>query len=201
MFNETDRINIKELKLGLRAKIDNEFESLKLKFTEWDEIGDLKKWIVGNCVVSGGLSARHWHGDAGGDIDWYYSGPDYAAFAIAIDTLFVLPQAKFHKFVKNIDPKYQVADSNGKVITANAVTLVNDMQIIRLDTVDKCRQLFDFQHCLPVYDYKNEIYRISYSQFDSIKYRRLIPNRGGTITRHRLDKFKKLGWVADGIVI
>ena len=207
MFSVEDKNRVLELKSDINKNVEHWFEGLKTNphnlGADWQTVVNdadlLRSWLITYCSVSGGGTASVWHGDSIKDIDWFYNGTDFGAFKTAIDNMFVAPEGKFHKFVKDIDPKYLSAEVKGKVITANAITLINNMQIIRLDTVEKSRKKFDFIHCQPVLNLQTNEFRMSFAQYESIKYKRLVANPHGLITHHRVYKFKDRGWDTSGI--
>jgi hypothetical protein len=91
---------------------------------------------------------------------------------------------------------------NGKLVTANATTLFNDLQFITLSTFEEQQASFDFIHCKPYLDIKDNKFFISQTQYDSIASMQLVINNKNSLTEKRLKKFKDRGWKLpdDGLV-
>jgi len=83
----------------------------------------------------------------------------------------------------------------GKLITANAITFKNGLQVItRIDK--KHRETFDFVHTMPYFDMAKQQLFISRQQYDSIKNKQLIvnPKHLVLVNQWRADKFMSRGW-------
>lgn len=146
--------------------------------------------IKDNFILSGGAIASAIQGQSVNDFDFYLKpNKDKSVFE-----KFENPIGLFYHAVKEIDPKYmEMTDkTDGKVITANAITLKKDVQLIKIIGFEDRKKSFDFVHCLPYYDW-DKLY-ISRQQYDSIVKKELIPNEGIEPKKHRIDKFKKRGW-------
>jgi hypothetical protein len=189
-FTPAEQKRILDVKTQMGLYIERKLDELE----HLEQAQSLLVWISHNFVVSGGMSASIFTGTAVKDIDLYYQGGmTTAEYQQLIEQNFIADNAPFKHFVKDINPAYMKGEVEGKLITVNAVTLINDMQIIRLGHVDECRKIFDFKHCLPVYDISKQVYYISRNQFDSINSQTLMTHHG-TPKSHRLDKFLKRGW-------
>jgi hypothetical protein len=82
----------------------------------------------------------------------------------------------------------------GKVVTANAVTFKNGLQVIT-HTCKAHREAFDFIHCMPYFDMKTQQLFISRRQYDAIKNKKLIKNAEFPHAKgHRTEKFLERGW-------
>lgn len=82
-----------------------------------------------------------------------------------------------------------------KVITNNAITLKHKVQFIHLGNYFSQRRLFDFVHCLPYYDLKDDKLYISPQQMSCIDTKTLVGNPGGKPPMDwRIQKFQKRGW-------
>lgn len=189
MFTDIERAQILSVKESIRKRVKY---SLSL-FDGQPYAQEFAAYICDNFFVTGGISASIFSSTPVKDIDLYYNKTvvvdDYNKEIIRLFG----DGGSFSHFVKEIDPKYMESEVQGKVITANAVTLKNDMQIIRLAGVNECREIFDFKHCLPVYDIKNDVYKISRNEFDSLTTRKLMTHHG-TPKQFRIDKFIQRGW-------
>lgn len=190
-FNEFDVTEIQRAKQTLHDDIFRRFQQIR----DLDAGRECEQWIRKNCVVTGGVVASILNREKVNDIDLYCSKPDFTAFCMAVQGLFVAKGSLFQHFVKDIDPKYMTSEEDGaegKMITANAITLWNGMQIIRLAPIQESRDSFDFLHCRPWYDWNN-LY-ISPQQYHSIISKRLVVNNPKNVARHRVDKFRQRGW-------
>ena len=189
-----DQEACKNIKAGIQAEMIKRISGLH----KYENGHEIDAWIYSHCHVSGGISASVFWSEPVKDIDlWYGFDHNWAWFRESLDDLFINSKGKFHHLVKSVNPSYMIGEVNGKMITANAITLHGDVQIIRLASIEDARRAFDFVHCQPVYDPKNMRYRISQRQLDAIKYKRLVKTPAGIITQHRLDKFKKRGWISN----
>ena len=83
----------------------------------------------------------------------------------------------------------------GKLITANAITFKNGLQVITR-TGKEHRETFDFVHTMPYFDMKTQQLFISRQQYDAIKSKTLIvnPKHLVLVNQWRADKFMTRGW-------
>jgi hypothetical protein len=83
----------------------------------------------------------------------------------------------------------------GKLITPNAITFKNGLQVITL-TCKAHRETFDFIHCMPYFDMRTQQLFISRQQYDAIKNKKLIknPKHANHLSTKRIDKFMERGW-------
>lgn len=178
---------IDEIK-SIKSNIKN---ALAISFQEPLIPDNLINFIKTNCVISGGISASIYNNTAINDIDLYFkSAKELKEF----NDKFKLDK-KFLSIVKDVNEKYSTATLiNGKLVTTNAITLINNLQIITVMTLEDIDASFDFIHCKPYYDIDKDLYFISKTQFESIKLKKLIANNKSSITDARIEKFKKRGW-------
>ena len=189
-FTENERGLIIHVKEGIQKYVESKFEEL----APIVGASHLETWIRDTFVVSGGISASMFTRTKVKDIDLYYhSSATVEAINNTFQDNFLNENAPWRHFIKDVNPAYMVGEVNGKMVTANAITLINDMQLIRLGGVDDCRKIFDFKHCLPVYDLKNKVYKISRNEFDSLTTKKLMTHHG-VPKDHRVVKFKSRGW-------
>ena len=101
-------------------------------------------------------------------------------------------------YIEDVNPKYMTETLiNGKLITAQAVTFKNKIQVITMHPAD-ARKTFDYVHCMvQYYPHANNLY-ISKHQFDVIKNKRLEMNPHGVTNNgqheYRRMKYIKRGW-------
>lgn len=82
------------------------------------------------------------------------------------------------------------------LITANAVTLTNELQFITgfSGSPDSVRANFDFVHCLPWYDFANDKLYISEEQYEACCGKILIINNSQLPSKKRVDKLISKGF-------
>jgi hypothetical protein len=152
---------------------------------------ELHTIIIENCVVSGGVTASLMTYSKVNDIDLYFK-------TVEGMTLFekYMSMKKNQNVIKDADATgpYATTLLNGKLVTANATTLFNDLQFITLSTFEEQQASFDFIHCKPYLDIKENKFFISEAQYDAIVGFKLIVNNNSSVTEKRLKKFKDRGW-------
>jgi hypothetical protein len=98
----------------------------------------------------------------------------------------------------DVAAKYGNLQSSQPLITENAITLINDFQIITLGDYYTERKKFDYIHCLPYLDLAENVFYISENQLDVIDRKRLVKNPGGREpVAKRQQKFLERGWTLD----
>jgi len=124
----------------------------------------LRLHLINNCIVTGGCSYSTYFNQEPNDWDLLFKDEMSAhAFATYI---------KQHQEDVSDMTQYNGTDIKGaKLITANAVTLKNKVQVIDWKWQ---RNNFDFIHCMPWYDLKEDKYHIASEQYDAIKNKQLI---------------------------
>lgn len=153
---------------------------------------ELHNIILENCVVSGGITASLMTYSKVNDIDLYFK-------TVEGMTLFekYMSMKKNQNVIKDTDVTGPYATTtllNGKLVTANATTLFNELQFITLSTFEEQQASFDFIHCKPYLDIKDNKFFISEAQYDSIIEFKLVINNKNSVTEKRLKKFKDRGW-------
>ena len=96
------------------------------------------------------------------------------------------------------DVKENYAESvgvDGKLITANAITMYNQTSFITLlsGTPEEIRSTFDYVHCMPYY-YNGTLF-ITKRQYDACVKRYLIVNNEVNVKPYREQKFLSRGYV------
>jgi hypothetical protein len=190
MFSPEEQSRIQDVKVGIQLAVEAAFQELQGQ----DASRALEDMIRSKFVVSGGISASIFTRTPIKDIDLYYRE------SVVVDDLnkelhgLFAEGGMFAHFVKEINPEYNVGVVAGKLITVNAITLKNGMQIIKLAGIKECQEIFDFKHCLPVYDLKDKIYKISRNSFDALTNKKLMIHHNSATKPHRVDKFRQRGW-------
>jgi hypothetical protein len=154
----------------------------------------MSDFLFNNTILTGGATASIFHGDYPSDWDLYLKDQ------VKIDS--------FNGWIKNPDNAQCIQDvdeqylgrfdhgTDGKMITARAVTFKNKIQVITMQTAEK-RTQFDMIHCMPWYDMKNDVIHISRAQYESIRDRKIVPNPhidAFPISSYRMEKYKNRGW-------
>lgn len=158
----------------------------------------LKSFLETNAIISGGITASVMHGEPPNDIDIYLTSSSAVdAFKSAVNNSLML------EHIKSVNQKYPIETIvEGKLITANATTFDDGIQVITMDTSDM-RKHFDMIHCMPWYSLSTKQFYISRSQYDSIKSRKIVQNplcKPG-VSKHRMQKYVDRGWTYDIIEV
>jgi len=183
MFSEADSDDV----ISLKAKIRQGILS-KLNDPLYDAA--FVKFIRANCVVSGGCSASLYHNQPPNDYDLYFKTDEALnEFNTYMD------KTRQRNLVKDVNPNYMSTVVAGKLITAQATTLFNDVQIITMGTINMIDE-FDFIHCKPYLDLSADKYYISKKQFDAIRNKELIINKTAKqqAKPYRIEKYESRGW-------
>ena len=183
MFMPEEKQDVMQIKHMIRTKVLQ-----KLNDPMYD--ANFVEFIMKNCVVSGGCSASIFHSQEPNDYDLYFKSQE------ALDELKIfLDKTRTRNLVKDVNPNYLNTIVAGKLITAQAVTLFNDIQLITMGTIDMI-DTFDFIHCKPFYDLSENKYYISKKQYSAIKEKTLIINSSTNkpVEAWRLHKYKERGW-------
>lgn len=153
------------------------------------------------CFLSGSAISSLYHGEEPKDYDlWCKNSRDVEEFKKLIVESYLKHVAEYtSNYTADGEPVTVVDGEKQKsyLITANAITFKNKVQLITLDDYMSCRNGFDFIHCMPYYDIEKKTLHISPRQMESIKTKTLylnsLPNAKKP-TEYRLQKFKNRGW-------
>lgn len=179
MFSDQDKTELLQLKSKILQYYNKKMNELK------DNL--LTSVLYENCIITGGCISSLYHGEHVNDIDLYAKDKKKL---FTVQTL--ITDISIHiKEVKG----YSLSDPSNKLITNNAITLKNDVQLITLGPAEECRKQFDFIHCMPWFDIKTQKLYMSESQFNSIKTRTLYHNgQGERMKEYRVQKYIDKGW-------
>ena len=102
---------------------------------------------------------------------------------------------KWKDLIEDVNEKYDIQGHDGKMITTNAVTFKNRVQIILKANADH-RKTFDFIHTMPYYDFADKKYFISEQQYMAIKDKKMVknPNHTLSLSKKRIEKLTAKGW-------
>jgi hypothetical protein len=102
-----------------------------------------------------------------------------------------------HDSIADVDEKYkEVLGQDGKMITANAITMKNGASFITIlaGTPQAVRDTFDYVHCTPYYDLATDTLHISKMQYVCCKNKLLVVNNANNVKDYRQDKFLQRGY-------
>lgn len=183
IFSEAEIEHINLTKDIIKRMLDNKIESLECET-------ELKQYIYDHCYISGGISASVFHGKPVNDIDVFFSVSSSCSEFIQ-KQFFELLETNYKNDIAD-SHSYSWMNVDGKVITENAITLKNYIQLIHYKHQ---RNMFDFIHCMPYYKPSADEYYISRNQYDSIANKKIIlRDEKCRPASSRLHKYLKRGW-------
>jgi hypothetical protein len=154
----------------------------------------LQNLIIEKGIVTGGCISSTFHMTSPKDYDVYLTDAEAIKQFETMTTM----DGTVTRLIADVNPNYRgVPNTNGKLITENAVTFQNGIQVITKATAEEARSTFDFIHCMPYLKLKEKQFYISREQYDSIKNKRIVPNKKGfmgNILVSRVEKYKERGW-------
>ena len=148
----------------------------------------LRTHLINNCIVTGGCSASAFYNQEPNDWDLLFNDElSFNSFKYYISN---------HKEDVMEADMYTGVQFTGKLITANAITLKNKVQVIDWKWQ---RNNFDFIHCMPWYDLQADKYHIASEQYDAIKNKQLIARDPDTFKPNdrRLKKWLDRGFTIE----
>lgn len=154
----------------------------------------LRLLLMNDCILSGSCISSIYHGEEPKDYDfWFKPTPFLKAEFIRQNII-----EKYSADILDISENYAGAGAKGApypCVTANAITFKNKFQLITLADYYSARKTFDLVHCMPYFDFADDKFFISESQFSIIQQKKLVPqNPGRIIPVYRTEKFKNRGW-------
>lgn len=185
-FNDNEQHGLIALKKSLYAQMNILLDTFPTTVSEH---------LRHNTILTGGAIASMMHMERPNDFDLYFKDD----FSLSSFRQFIKNEIPVREYIKDVNEKYIEVVIEGKMVTGNAVTFKNGVQVILLQGCEG-REYFDFIHCMPWYDISNNKLHISRRQYDAIKHKKLIvnPARMGTPTsKSRIEKYVKRGWVAN----
>jgi hypothetical protein len=187
------RDNFSELEIAsiisVKEKIYNDFGGLLGMMPR-----NLQNLILTAGNITGGCVASIFHSKQPNDWDVYLETEE----AIKEFDSMIKNDGPVRRVIADANPNYREFETTGgKVITENAVTFENGIQVITRATADVARNHFDFIHCMPYYKLSDKKFFISRKQFEAIRDKRIVmnPNYRGNVKFARVDKYKERGWV------
>lgn len=167
-------------------KIINVKDLIGMKMSYIDEL--VAPYIAGSqsYYVTGGCIASLLQDEEPNDYDVYFRGD--GILNLIKDTIVKSKEND----VAVIEEKYRdVTTASGLLITENAITLKNKIQLILKHTGEPkdIRNTFDFVHCMPYWDSEDRKLHISRQQYDLIVKKLLVKQNESSFTTHREQKF------------
>lgn len=184
VFTENEKLNIQKVKSEIELYLNDRLRDLPVA---------LSNIIVVNGILTGGVSASLFHGDMPNDFDIFLETDE----AIKEFKNGVMGDTRTLSLVADLNPKYFETLVAGKMVTGNAITFKNGLQVIMMDK-SNARETFDFIHCQPYYRLFDKKYFISKDQFNSIVNKNLVKNthpNAKSVTERRLKKYNDRGWL------
>lgn len=150
--------------------------------------------VIRQCgILTGGAVSSVYHNTSVSDWDVYLTSEQ----AMHEFNQLVQHDVVVKSMIQDVTKEYRSSiGKDGKLITENAVTFKNNVQVITRSLADEARKTFDFIHCMPYYDLKNHMFYISKKQFTSIKDKVIYINSNtkSTFENSRALKYIKRGW-------
>lgn len=160
-------------------------------------IGKLGKDFTKSYYVTGGCVGSLLRGETPKDYDVYFLSKEKADVVINLYT----KDPSYSYQVAEVEEKYRdVILPTGKgnmMITENATTLKDGIQLItkHYGEPSDVRNTFDFVHCKPYYDTRDDRLYISREQFDLNINKKLLCNVNKEFIEHwRIEKYMKRGF-------
>jgi hypothetical protein len=144
--------------------------------------------------VSGGCVGSLLRGEPVNDFDIYFRTKEIGERVKQLYT----EDDSYKNYVETHNEKYRdvAGHPSGLMVTENAVTLKNKIQLItkHYGTPAEIRKTFDFTHCLPYYDTMTDFVYISREQYDLNMQKKMKINCQESYSSFRELKFKERGW-------
>lgn len=176
--------------------IMNAKDNLKVALRNFEmTIQKLGRNMKDGYFVTGGCIGSLIRGETPNDYDIYFKDIIYADPVVRLYT----QDDSYKNEVADVNDKYADAKNfgvDGKVITSNAITLKNGLQLITKiygDPKTVC-DTFDFVHCRPYYDPAEDKLYISHEQYMLNVKRILKTNNASNVKEYRIQKFMNRGW-------
>lgn len=183
-FLPSEVLNIRLAKRLLHDKL-TEFNMTLTKLGDTHRLG---------YFVSGGCFATLLQEEEPKDVDIWFINEQIGKRVIELYT----NDTSYMNEVAVWDEKYRdvKGHASGMMITENAVTLKNGIQLItkHYGTPQEVRKTFDFVHCMPYYSAADDKLYISREQYNCCVNKCLVVNNKENFTQWREHKFRKRGY-------
>lgn len=180
-FNELELANIFSIKSFLNHKV-----GIRMK----DFPNHLETFLISNSILSGGAISSAFYVEEPKDFDIYLK--DDSSIKAFKE---VCHSDKYKDLIEDADEKYMEVEMKGKLVTVNATTFKNGIQVITREDASS-RLEFDFIHCMPWLDLKTNLFYISREQYDCIANKQLVknPKYKTNLSSRRISKYTERGW-------
>lgn len=180
-LKDIDKEHVLEVKKSLFANMSVLLNQLPVS---------LRDFLRDSAIVSGGAISSLMHNEIPKDYDLYLNDKNdimnFKQYVSCMDK----------NLIQDADEKYVEVQIEGKLVTANATTFINKLQVITLHTAD-ARRTFDFVHCMPWYKISDNSLHISQKQYNAILNKHLIKNNhknAFALSDKRIEKYTSKGW-------
>ena len=180
MFTQTEIEHIYEVKQKIISKI------VKMIEEPWFDTSI----SFDRAYLAGGAIASLIQGEEPKDWDIYFDMLSEAEHCAKI--------LKSKDGVKDVAADYLVTpDNNGKMITANAITMQGNYSFIHsiAGKPSEIKKSFDYVHCMAHFSFQDDTLYISRSIYDAAKNKKLVINNPENIKTYRKEKFLERGYV------
>jgi hypothetical protein len=180
-FNPKQTAHIRSIKELIEEMVD------AMQTQPWAE-GYILPWD--KMFLTGGAIASLIQGEKPKDLDFYFTDEQHMLAMRA----HLLHQKQY---IADVDPKYkEVLGENGKMITANAITMNDSASFITMmwGTPAVIKSNFDYVHCTPHYSLVDRMLYISPKQYTSALHKVLVVNNQSAVKEYRTQKFKERGY-------
>ena len=154
----------------------------------------LRLLLMNDCILSGSCISSIYHGEEPKDYDFWMKPKPFSK----VDSIRKNIIELYSDDILDISENYGGVTVNSKpdlCVTPNAITFKNKFQLITLADYYTARKTFDLVHCMPYFDFMDDKFFISESQFRIIQQKKLVSqNPGNIIADFRVNKFKSRGW-------
>ena len=182
VFTDDEVQHILRVKEVIKAKLDSFNKT----------VGKLHNNFTRSYFVTGGCIGSLLRNETPKDYDIFFFSKLKADAIIDLYT----NDKSYMDQVKTVEEAYRDLQIGQMVITENATTLKNDLQLITKNYGEPkdIRKTFDFVHCLPYYDTRDDKLYISREQYDLNMNKKMKPNNSTAIASWRIAKYQERGF-------
>lgn len=181
MFTNEEIDHIIDVKLKIKSKLESVFAGpWSSVYLPWEKV-----------FLSGGAIASLIQGEEPKDWDFYFE--DLYAMGKFYEDI----KSNHMSSVKDVDPKYaQFVGQDGKMITANAITMKDMTSFIVMIAMDPphVKKTFDYKHCTAHFSLRDDKLYISPEVYRAAKNKKLIVNNQHGLKPWREEKFLSRGY-------
>jgi hypothetical protein len=181
-FTQSERDHIYRVK----RKLEETLKDFQLTVQKLGVVSSAEYFVSGGCI---GSLLRN---ETPKDYDIYFKSEAYAKRIINLFT----NDPSYMNNVEVAEENYRDVNAGDMMITENAITLKNGLQLItkHYGQPDQIRATFDFVHCKPYWDSLTTNLYISREQYDLNVNKKLKSNGQNFAELWRIEKYKKRGF-------